>query len=230
MNNSGISIRETSGGSDNFSVTGKWINKYTNKVINVINSVIDGDQMILLTDNNETISMSEFDNYVQCVDDDQPNVSAHVSPVSSTSSVSQPVGGSYQDYLMEDDDISAVVSSKPVQRSKTQKTTNREEPQASKQNVIIEKFFKKIPNINELLVIDFNTDVLPLDDLETIIEYMDLTVDDISNYIINHVMDKKYISEIVKHKLNVILGNTEEITSECVVNPTQENMEENEEP
>ena len=53
----------------NLSISGKWINKMTGDVIQVVNNVIDGDDMILVTDKG-TISMGEFsNNYIQASED-----------------------------------------------------------------------------------------------------------------------------------------------------------------
>jgi len=54
---------------NDFSISGKWFNKTTGKIINVRDSIIDGDNMIIVTDVGN-MNMNEFsDNYIQMSDD-----------------------------------------------------------------------------------------------------------------------------------------------------------------
>ena len=50
-------------------ISGRWLNKRTGQTINIRNSVMDGDNMIIITDKGQ-ISMTEFSrDYIQASDD-----------------------------------------------------------------------------------------------------------------------------------------------------------------
>ena len=54
---------------ESLQISGAWMNKYTGDIVRVHNNIIDGDQMILITDKGQ-ITMNEFsDNYIQASED-----------------------------------------------------------------------------------------------------------------------------------------------------------------
>ena len=200
---------------DSLMISGQWINKYTNEVVNVINNVIDGDELTLVTDKG-VITMSDFADYIQLepgqeVPNKDNNVVSNANP--------------YQGLMIQDDDITAVNNSVTPQTQNQQdedifdKPISSNKPQKPKGNQILDKFFSKVSNIDKLLEISINDAVIPVNDLSTIITYMDIKIDDISNYIIDNILDKKYIANILNIELEKLFGektnsNIEVINSE----------------
>lgn len=203
-------IRET-GNQNSLTISGQWINKYTQEVVTVMNNVIEGDKMTLITDKG-AIDMNDFGDYIQMeAGHEMPN--------------NQPVNTSqqYKDLIVEDDDITAInniaspksISAGDLYIPSRSESTSKPEPPKSKNNQILEKFFNKIPNIDKLLQISIDESVIPINDLTTIVNYMDIKIDDISNYIIDNILDKKYIAKILNAEIHALFG--EDITSEIEI-------------
>jgi len=170
------------------SIQGKWINKRTGQVINVRDSVIDGDNMIIISDIGN-LSMEEFsNNYIQGSDDlynEQGQVIGH------------------QEMSMEE--ILAVGS--PAQQPMYEEIKNAypvEEAQP-KNNQIIAKIFNKLESLPEPNV-EVIWDEFPEAQINTLIDFLDVTVDEISEYIYNNYVNKeniiKKISEFLNNKLS----------------------------
>ena len=63
--------------------------------------------------------------------------------------------------------------------------------------------------------ISIDESVIPINDLTTIVNYMDIKIDYISNYIIDNILDKKYIAKILNTEIHALFG--EDITSEIEI-------------
>ena len=92
-------IREN-GSQDSLTISGQWMNKYTNDVVTVLNNVIEGDKMTLITDKG-AIDMDDFGDYIQM----EPGQDAGMSV---TPTNNQQPNNQYKDLIVEDDDITAV--------------------------------------------------------------------------------------------------------------------------
>ena len=92
-------IREN-GNQDSLTISGQWMNKYTNDVITVLNNVIEGDKMTLITDKG-AIDMDDFGDYIQM----EPGQDVGMSV---TSTNNQQPNNQYKELIVEDDDITAV--------------------------------------------------------------------------------------------------------------------------
>jgi len=175
----------------NMGITGKWINKLTGQVINVRNSVIDGDNMIIISDAGQ-IMMSEFSqNYVQASDEIYDE-SGHVvdnKPVE----ISEIVNTEQSNVVG-----SSINSSMNLPIYQEVQNSNAVESENDK---IIEKVFKKIKNEPKISV-NIEWDDFPESQLNTLIEFLDIPMDDISSYIIKHYITDEQISKSLSQYLS----------------------------
>lgn len=174
----------------NIGITGKWINKITGQVINVRNSVIDGDNMIIISDAGQ-IMMSDFSqNYVQASDEIYDE-SGHVvdnKPVE----ISEIVNNEQSNYVSNN----LINMNSPIQ----QEVQNLNVVE-SENDKIIEKVFKKIKNEPKISV-NIEWDDFPESQLNTLIEFLDIPMDDISSYIIKHYITDEQISKCLSQYLS----------------------------
>jgi len=172
----------------NMGITGKWINKLTGQVINVRNSVIDGDNMIIISDAGQ-IMMSDFSqNYVQASDEIYDE-SGHVVD-------SKPVEISE----IVNTEQSNFVGNNAMNPSIYQDVQNLNIVE-NENDKIIEKVFKKIKN-EPIISVNIEWDDFPESQLNTLIEFLDIPMDDISSYIIKHYITDEQISKSLSQYLS----------------------------
>lgn len=177
-------------------ISGTWVNTYNGEIIKVVNTIIDGDKMIIITNKGQQLSMEEFsNNYIQSEDltnGNNINIPLKQSPV-------LPTNNNEEEYYDQS------LLNKPLKSTK---------PNIDNQNLninptkeILDKFFNKIDidNKESLLNISINTDLIPLDKLKIIIEYMDLSLEDISNYMVDNIINKEHLSNMIKNYLELVL-------------------------
>ena len=171
-------------------ITGSWMNKRTGERITVRNSIIDGDDMILITDKGQ-LSMTEFSNdYIQVSDEiyDENNKVIGKGEVDAS------------EFIMDDyHDDSIFMKNTPKSSPKQPIIKEPEEPQSYK---ILDKFFNKIENKEDLIKVSVDFSILPKNELKTIIEYLDVSLEDMSKYISEKLVSQQTISEIIFNKLN----------------------------
>lgn len=164
-------------------VQGKWINKRTGQIINVRDSVIEGDNMIVITDKGQ-IDMDIFSrDYIQQSDEvyDAP---------------SQPENTSMQKIIDEDPTIVSGVNPLDVPLDQIpQSTVTIETKQVTIGHYdMIDKIFVKNetkPKINfEIKWTDF-----PAKELQMLVDYFDVNIDDISKYISKKFVDQQVIAD-----------------------------------
>lgn len=185
-------------------VSGVWVNKNTGEKITVSNSVIDGNNMILMT-NIGQISMDEFSrNYIQASDDifdesgkviDHQPIDVNDIVITNDNIINERNNSSY--YYKSDDLSNIIVSSK---KEKAQIIINDTEPEEYK---VLEKFFNKLDNLENLISIDIDFEKLPLDKLKTLVEYLDIDKEIIAKY-----MSEKFIN--INTLGNIILNKVEQ--------------------
>lgn len=186
-------------------ITGKWTHKLTGKVINVRDSIIDGDDMIIISDIGN-LSMQDFSqNYIQ-ISDEEYNLGQNFVPNEpindiyktdlideyNTSVTSNPVNSDYSVELPKQ----PIVTSKPIEYG----------PHEENQNILmIDKLFKKI-NFNPVVNIEINPVGWPQDQLKMLIDIYDVTHNEIAQYLIREYIHPEYIldqvSKYVESKLS----------------------------
>lgn len=160
-------------------ITGKWINKLTGKVINVRNTIIDGDNLIIISDAGQ-ITMDEFSrNYIQASDEiyDEGGKIIGREKLEFNPIEQSPI---------YNDNNKTVQSYKQVNESETLK--------------IVKKMFSKIESTPSV-TIDVQWDDFPKEQLNTLINFLDIELDEIAEYITKTYINTSSISLLVKEFL-----------------------------
>ena len=169
-------------------ISGKWINKRTGAVINVRDSIINGDELVIITDKGQ-ISMDEFSrNYIQAsndIFDESGKVIGHADADPSIV-VESSTPNTVQTPMMSSNTASLT---KPL-NNKTQQTNHTTEKETEKEK-LIRKIFDKNPAPTFTIDIDW-TD-FPKNELEMLINYFDISKEDIAQYL----SKKVDVSELV---------------------------------
>lgn len=186
---------------------GKWMNRNTGESLYVINSVMDGESMILITDHGE-LSGADIEyfmnNYIKA-DEDQTEYkvtdpeSGAVAQMTEADKKNTPKPKSK---LQQNDDDFLIDDIPYINPTQTQKI-EKEEP--IKNSDIIKKLFDKIeskPQIN--LTIDWAD--FPKNEISTLVNFLDVDIKDISRYIEKEFITtdeiSREITKIIESKLN----------------------------
>ena len=173
-------------------ISGRWLNKRNGQMINIRNSVMDGDNMIIITDKGQ-ISMTEFSrDYIQASDD----IYDETGKVIGHEEVKHEDYAENPDWLQIQETINT-----PRMHNVNQST----KPVINTNDQIIKKVFDKLtayPKIN----VDIKWDDFPEAQMQTLVNFLDISIDDISKYIIKNYVNVEAlaleITEILKSKLN----------------------------
>lgn len=192
MNNEGIYGREIMPSDGSMGLSGKWINKRTGTVVNVINSVMDGEDMIIISDKGQ-ISMSEFSqDYIQTSDEiyDESGQVIGKEPVN-------------MDDFKQIKEWEESINSN-INNSNTNNSQNIQQDNLNSNLQIIKKVFDKLTSY-PTIKIDIEWDDFPKAQINTLVDYLDVSIDDISTYIVNNYADinsiSKEMTNIIKSKL-----------------------------
>ena len=189
------------GPSDAISISGKWTNIHNGQEIFVRDSFIDGDNMIVRTIDGNIIPMTEFsNNYVQ---------SEEVDEATARSVIQQPVAPqSYGDIkpdfgqkVIPKNDDTKDNNIKPSNLDQvSQYAENHKEDKIEdklfRKKTLIGKIFEKIstkPNIN----LTFDWTEYPEKEMSMLMEYFDVSNDDIANYIYKTYFNENIIKESI---------------------------------
>jgi hypothetical protein len=176
-------------------ISGKWMNKFTGEIINVRDMVIDGDQMIIIS-NNGTLNMEEFSsNYIQSSDevyDINGNVLSSTPVSFEEINQNKPKVGNVK---LFNDDIQANKESDFILTNNVQNQIENIN-NTSENYKLIDKLFNKtnfIPEIN----INIKSDNFPKEQLKMLIDIYDISEEEISDYIRNKYIMTKDINESI---------------------------------
>lgn len=189
------------GPSDAMSISGKWTNIHNGQEIFVRDSFIDGDNMIVRTIDGNIIPMTEFsNNYVQ---------SEEVDEATARSVIQQPVAPqSYGDIkpdfgekviLKNDDTKSNNIKPSNLDQASQHVENYKEdklEDKLFRKKTMIGKIFEKIstkPNIK----LTFDWTEYPEKEMSMLMEYFDVSNDDIANYIYTTYFNENIIKESI---------------------------------
>lgn len=173
-------------------ISGRWLNKRNGQMINIRNSVMDGDNMIIITDKGQ-ISMTEFSrDYIQASDD----IYDETGKIIGHEEVKHEDYAENPDWLQIQETINT-----PRMHNVNQST----KPVINTNDQIIKKVFDKLttyPKIN----VDIKWNDFPEAQMQTLVNFLDISIDDISKYIIKNYVNVEAlaleITEILKSKLN----------------------------
>ena len=194
-------------------ISGKWINRQTGDIVNVRDSIIDGDNMIIITDRGQIDLPTFSNNYIQASDDiyDERGNKIGTEKLNTNEIVnaSRPVDlkqvkkNELDEYELIDEIVSEKTkpSQQPVTKSESS-TATIVESQSIKTYDIIDKVFSKI-NAMPSIHVDINWSDMPMTQIDTLINYLDVPVEDVAEYIImKYVNGDRLTNEIIKHLSN----------------------------
>ena len=168
-------------------ISGTWMNKRTGQKINVRQSIQEGDNMIIITDKGQ-ISMDVFSrDYIQASDEifDESGKVIDNKPMEMDEDLS-----AIMDYESANNELSAYTPAQVVNPN----------------DQIIKKVFDKLTSFPEVKV-DIKWDDFPEAQINTLVNFLDVKVEDISKYIINNYINSQALSEsidkILKDKLSI---------------------------
>ncbi len=192
---------------EDFNISGKWMNRMTGDVVTVRNTIIDGDDMIIVCADGSQMKMTEFQNYIQMSDDDKSgddtmslgnirNLESERRVVVGRSNVQN---STPQNNTVFYDDIEQVIerpNSNVVQKPKTNEISESEK--------LLNKLFEKI-ELNIDVNVDLKCDNFPVKELNMLQMIYDVSIDDISSYIIKNVINdevfRSAVSSYIKERL-----------------------------
>ena len=163
-------------------LTGRWLNRQTGQVVNVRNTIIDGENMLIITDNGQ-IPMTIFSrDYIQASDeiyDESGKVVGH-------EAVTVEDYGQNDDWAQIQEALKGNLSQSQVQQ-----------PVINHNDSIIKKVFDKLTSFPEVEV-NIKWDNFPDAQINTLVNFLDVKLEDISTYIINNYVNNQALSESVK--------------------------------
>lgn len=203
MDNNGISGREIMPSDGGMGISGKWINKRTGQVVNVMNSVMDGEDMIIISDKGQ-IGMTEFSqDYIQTSDEIYDETGKVIGK--------EPVNTDDFKQIQEWETQTIQTASNSMKNKAKDKETIQEDTNIK----IIKKVFDKLTSF-PTITIDVKWDDFPEAQIHTLVDYLDISIDDISTYIIKKYGNVDSLSadmkNIIKSKLekNINTENNDE--------------------
>ena len=169
-------------------ISGIWMNKRTGQKVNVRQSIQDGDNMIIITDRGQ-ISMEVFSrDYIQASDE-----------------IYDESGKVIDNKPMEmDEDLSAIMDYENGNNSIT--PSYKPTPVVNPNDQIIKKVFDKLTSFPEVKV-EIKWDDFPEAQINTLVNFLDVKIEDISKYIINNYVNSQALSKSIDEILNDKLNN-----------------------
>ena len=169
-------------------ISGAWMNKRTGQKVNVRQSIQDGDNMIIITDRGQ-ISMEVFSrDYIQASDE-----------------IYDESGKVIDNKPMEmDEDLNAILEYENAINNAAPSYTPA--PVVNPNDQIIKKVFDKLTSFPEVKV-EIKWDDFPEAQINTLVNFLDVKIEDISKYIINNYVNNQALSESIDKILNDKLNN-----------------------
>ena len=196
---------------DNFGVQfeGKWLNKKTNEFVNVTNHVFDGDNIIIMT-NQGQIDMETFmRDYIQIGDNNEYDEKGHVVGKADDNKLIESANNSkMKTTTIFDQEYDFAPTTKPILVNSNTKSTQSQHNKPTekiKNENIIQKFFDKL-NDKPQIEINIKWDNFPKEQISTLVDFLDVDINDISKYMrklfLNDESISLEISKIIMAKLN----------------------------
>lgn len=189
------------------SINGKWMNKLTGEIINVRDNIIDGDQMILITDKGQ-LSMNEFSrNYIQASEEIYDE---HGTVIGKEAIDTDEIVHNANNIVDNDNEFHTIdvttISEPPIIDHTRRLDLNFNTNQFSTSNIsnaylLIDKIFKK-KNLSPKITINIECDNFPSDELNMIIDYFDVSNKDVSDWMQQNFVSKKDIDNSISEFLD----------------------------
>lgn len=189
---------------DEFNITGTWVNRMNGDKITIRNTFIDGDNMIIQTTDGRQVSMIEFQNYIQMGDDEYDeggHIIGHANGgVSNIENIENErrviVNGSRQTTNINNNaQMERTVIDKTIEptEKKTRSTENTVEKES---DILLRKLFEKI-ELDIDVKVDLDCTNFPSKELNMLQTIYDVSTDDISAYILKHIINDEVIKSAV---------------------------------
>lgn len=182
---------------------GKWINKLNGDTIEVRDTIIDGDNMLLQT-NKGLIDVNEFARYYIQVSDDIYDMNGKVidnKPVTSSdyNIVNNTVIQERPTYnTVIETTIPSVTNNEPkILSNENLSNENSSNISENSYEALVNKIFDKKP-INPKVSLNLECDNLPIDELKMLVNVFDVPTIYISDYFMANFVDFNSIKEQVK--------------------------------
>ena len=206
---------------EDFNITGTWVNRMTGDKVVVRSTVIDGDDMLIICADGRQLKMSEFQNYIQMSDDNSNGNDTSVSlddirglekerrvVVSATNNRQALYNNPYEFNNHYDSGIQYTTNNHEPYREFIEKPQIEEKPkQVSESEKLLNKLFEKI-ELDAELKVDLNCINFPSKELNMLRAIYDVTAEDISDYIVNNIINidvfKSAVTQYVNKQLTEI--------------------------
>lgn len=169
-------------------ISGTWMNKRTGQKINVRQSIQDGDNMIIITDKGQ-ISMEDFSrDYIQASDEiyDENGSIIDRNPI---------------EFNHDLQDIMNYESASSTTYQDSNIITNKVEQKTNTNDQIIKKVFDKLTSFPQVDV-NIKWDDFPEAQINTLVNFLDIKIEDITKYIINNYINSQALSDSINKILN----------------------------
>lgn len=221
---------------EDFNITGTWVNRMTGDKVVVRSTVIDGDDMLIICADGRQLKMSEFQNYIQMSDENSNGVDAtaslgdirglekerrvvvgatnnyqnnyqnnHQASYNNPYEFDNPYGDDSQ-YITNNNTNNNMKENHETYHEFIEKPIEEKPKQVSESEKLLNKLFEKI-EINPKLKIDLDCTVFPSKELNMLQTIYDVTVDDISDYIVKHIINIDVFKSAVTKYVNEQLTN-----------------------
>lgn len=169
-------------------ISGTWMNKRTGQKINVRQSIQDGDNMIIITDKGQ-ISMEDFSrDYIQASDEiyDENGSIIDRNPI---------------EFNHDLQDIMNYESTSSITHQDSNIIINKVEQKTNTNDQIIKKVFDKLTSFPQVDV-NIKWDDFPEAQINTLVNFLDIKIEDITKYIINNYINSQALSDSINKILN----------------------------
>lgn len=192
---------------EDFNITGTWINRLTGEKITVRNTIIDGDDMIIIGSDGRQLKMSEFQNYIQMSDEKNSghDDTAALGNIRGIENERRVIVGSREPYQQNvfsnvpnnPFDFDSKIESKQQLSNKIEKLSESEK--------LLNKLFEKI-ELDIDVKVDLDCTNFPSKELNMLQTIYDVSIEDISDYLIKNVINEEIFKSAVANYINAQLS------------------------
>lgn len=172
-------------------ISGKWMDKRTGQVINVRDSIIDGDTMVIISDHGQ-IDMTEFSQFYIQTSDEIYNEQGQIID-NKPANISEIYNS--ENYYPSSN-INDVMLDKEVLPSSNIITTDTK-PSINNYD-LIDKLFKK-KEYKPVIKIEIDKTNCPIKELQMLMDIYDIQISDISKYLVYEHIKPEYVNSAVEN-------------------------------
>lgn len=199
---------------EDFNITGTWVNKLTGDKIIVRNTFIDGDNMIIQTSDGRQISMNEFQNYIQMSEDEYDSNGHKIGHglsdfndimnienerrviVGNSNTTRRVIDNSVDDNIKETLASTVKYIEKQEATHDNIKTVDNRTDAVKESEKLLKKLFEKV-ELDVDVKVDLDCTNFPSKELNMLQTIYDVSVDEISDYILKNVINEEVIRSAV---------------------------------